>query len=129
MIPNSNADIASDRQGRYEITRHSVVSGDSLSTLAQRYGITVKELRVLNGLGGELIKIGQVLEIRSSKQSVKSVSLRKISYKVRRGDSLYKIAKNFSLSITDIIDWNSINKKSYLQPGQRLTLYINPRNI
>ena len=129
VIPNSNADIASDRQGRYEITRHSVVSGDSLSTLAQRYGITVKELRVLNGLGGELIKIGQVLEIRSSKQSVKSVSLRKISYKVRRGDSLYKIAKNFSLSITDIIDWNSINKKSYLQPGQRLTLYINPRNI
>ena len=129
VIPNSNTDVASDRQAKYEITRHSVVSGDSLSLLAQQYGITVKELRMLNGLGGELIKIGQVLEIRSSNQSVKSVSLRKISYKVRRGDSLYNIAKNFSLSINDITHWNSINKKSYLQPGQRLTLYINPRNI
>jgi len=84
---------------------------------------------MLNALGGELIKIGQVLEIRSPNQVSKAVSLRKISYKVRRGDSLYNIAKNFALSIADITNWNGINKKSYLQPGQRLTLYINPRNI
>ena len=40
---------------------------------------------MLNALGGELIKIGQVLEIRSPNQASKAVSLRKISYKVRRG--------------------------------------------
>jgi len=129
-IPNSNSEVAaSDTTGRYQLTRHEVVSGDSLSSLAKKYSTSVKELRMLNALGGELIKIGQVLEIRSPNQVSKAVSLRKISYKVRRGDSLYNIAKNFALSITDITNWNGINKKSYLQPGQRLTLYINPRNI
>jgi membrane-bound lytic murein transglycosylase D len=48
---------------------------------------------------------------------------------VRRGDSLYVIAKKFSLSIADITQWNSINREKFLQPGQRLTLYINPRSI
>ena len=129
-IPNSSSEVAaSDTTDRYQLTGHEVISGDSLSSLAKKYGTSVKELRMLNALGGELIKIGQVLEIRSPNRASKAVSLRKISYKVRRGDSLYNIAKNFALSIADITNWNGINKKSYLQPGQRLTLYINPRNI
>jgi membrane-bound lytic murein transglycosylase D len=129
-IPNSSSEVAaSDTTGRYPLMRHEVIAGDSLSSLAIKYGSSVKELQMLNALEGGLIKIGQVLEIRSSKQASKAVSLRKISYKVKRGDSLYTIAKNFALSIADITNWNGINKKIYLQPGQQLTLYINPRNI
>jgi membrane-bound lytic murein transglycosylase D len=73
--------------------------------------------------------VGQLLDIRSPSQSTKATSLRKLSYKVRRGDSLYVIAKKFSLSIADITQWNRINREKFLQPGQRLTLYINPRSI
>ncbi len=43
---------------------------------------------------------------------------------MRRGDSLYRIANQFKVSIDDIISWNALNPDAYLQPGQRLTLYV-----
>jgi membrane-bound lytic murein transglycosylase D len=45
-------------------------------------------------------------------------------YRVRRGDSLYVIAGKFNVSINDIISWNSLDPGKYLQPGQKLTLYV-----
>jgi membrane-bound lytic murein transglycosylase D len=45
-------------------------------------------------------------------------------YRVRRGDSLYRIAGKFNVSIDDIIAWNALDPGKYLQPGQTLTLYI-----
>ena len=49
-------------------TTHKVVSGDTLSALAKRYGTTVKELKDINGLKSDLIKVGQTLKlVRNSK--------------------------------------------------------------
>ena len=45
-------------------------------------------------------------------------------YRVRQGDSLYRIAGKFNVSINDIIAWNELDPGKYLQPGQRLTLYV-----
>jgi membrane-bound lytic murein transglycosylase D len=129
IIPKEDGDATTEKIGRYEIINHKVVAGDSLSALADQYDSSVSELRSLNALRGEFIKVGQLLDIRIPTQSIKASSLRKLSYKVRRGDSLYVIAKTFSLSISDITQWNSINREKFLQPGQRLTLYINPRSI
>ena len=129
VIPKGNGDATPEKTGRYEIINHRVVPGDTLSALAEQYESSVKEIRSLNALRGEFIQVGQLLDIRSPSQSTKATSLRKLSYKVRRGDSLYVIAKKFSLSIADITQWNSINREKFLQPGQRLTLYINPRSI
>lgn len=129
VIPKGNGDATPEKTGRYEIINHRVVPGDTLSALAEQYESSVKELRSLNALRGEFIQVGQLLDVRSPTQSLKTTSLRKLSYKVRRGDSLYVIAKKFSLSIADITKWNSINRENFLQPGQQLTLYINPRSI
>jgi len=46
---------------------------------------------------------------------------------VRNGDSLYRIADKFNLRINDIKKWNVVSK--YLQPGDRLTLYVDVTNI
>ena len=46
-----------------------------------------------------------------------------VSYSVKTGDSLYKIAKKFKVAVNDIMQWNDLNKNSTLQPGQRLLLY------
>ncbi|NRA85367.1 MAG: LysM peptidoglycan-binding domain-containing protein, partial [Gammaproteobacteria bacterium] len=48
---------------------------------------------------------------------------------VRSGDSIARIAQKFSLKMTDVIRWNSLNKKKYLQPGQRLKLYVDVTRI
>ncbi len=129
IISKGDGDATTEKIGPYEIINHKVVAGDTLSALANQYDSSVKELRSLNALRGGFIKVGQLLDIRMPTQSSKASSLRKLSYKVRRGDSLYVIAKKFSLSISDITQWNSINREKFLQPGQRLTLYINPRSI
>ena len=55
--------------------------------------------------------------------------VRKINYKVRRGDSLARIAQKFNLSVQQIRSWNSVANKKYLQPGDRLTLFVNVTNL
>ncbi len=51
--------------------------------------------------------------------------VRKIGYKVRNGDSLWRIANRFNVSVNDIQRWNGeLQQKKYLRPGQALTLYI-----
>ena len=114
---------------RYKTISHIVTLGDTLSSLALKYGTTVRDLRAQNGLNSELIRIGQALDILVPSASTKSTKLRRLFYTVKSGDSLYLIAKKFSLLISDITRWNKISREEYLQPGQKLTLFINPRII
>ena len=79
------------------------------------------------------LKQGQKLVVWSnSKQSSKQASvkthnpnntIKSIHYTVRNGDSLSRIATRYSVDVKDLHRWNSIKGK-YLQPGQRLKLYI-----
>jgi membrane-bound lytic murein transglycosylase D len=52
-----------------------------------------------------------------------SQTIQPISYTVRSGDSLSRIASRYSVSVADLHRWNTIKGK-YLQPGQKLKLYI-----
>ena len=48
-----------------------------------------------------------------------------IKYTTRGGDSLYKIANKFKVTVSNLIKWNNINIKKPLKIGKRLKLYIN----
>ena len=50
--------------------------------------------------------------------------IKKLRYRVRKGDSLARIASKFNLTVNDILSWNSIGKQKYIHPGQRLTLFV-----
>jgi membrane-bound lytic murein transglycosylase D len=54
--------------------------------------------------------------------------VRKVGYRVRKGDSLARIASRFSVNVRDIASWNDLNTARYLQPGQSLVLYVDIRN-
>ena len=56
--------------------------------------------------------------------NAKNAVVRSVYYKVRSGDSLARIAKKFNVKVTDIVKWNQIDTKKYLQPGQSLKLYV-----
>ena len=43
---------------------------------------------------------------------------------MRRGDSLARISQKFKVSINQLKDWNQLDTKKYLQPGQRLVMYV-----
>ena len=107
---------------------YTVVAGDTLSEIAEKHKVSIRNLKRSNNLTNNLIRVGQVLIIKAPSDP-KATPIRKLNYQVRSGDSLYLIAKKFNLKIADITSWNKLDKNKYLQPGQRLTLYINPLRI
>lgn len=109
---------------------HVVKSGDSFWSLAKRYNVGVRQLARWNSMApGDPLQLGKRLVIWS-KPGTQSLSsndrqvIRKVGYKVRSGDSLARIAGKFNLRVADILRWNKLDKARYLQPGQRLTLYV-----
>jgi len=105
---------------------HKVRQGDSLWNIARQYDVTVNQVTRWNRLDeGKLIRPGQQLVIwQKGKISADGKRVRTVNYTVRNGDSLYRIAQKFSVSITDLRRWNNLSRGKYLQPGQHLKLYV-----
>lgn len=104
---------------RYKL--YQVRKGDTLAAIAGKHGVSVSKLVLWNQwprskslMPGHELVVGY--DFVSSGDAT-------VSYDVRAGDSLYKIAKKFKVAVNDIVQWNDLNKSSTLQPGQRLLLY------
>jgi len=105
-------------------TKYTVRSGDSFWLIARRFNISHNKLADFNNLSrGDTLSIGQILHIPQT-IAAKNKKNKKIVYKVRSGDSLYTISKQFRVSITDLKRWNRLSTKQYLQPGQKLKVFI-----
>ncbi len=114
--------------------QYRIAAGDSLSTIAQRYGTSVSNLMALNGLRNHSIRSGQVLILPGAAQhqpltaaQVASTRARLASgkpqeYVIRTGDSLWSIAQRFNVSTQQLAAWNAISYKKPIQPGQRLKI-------
>ena len=114
---------------------YMVRKGDSLWEIAQRANVSVSALVKLNQIGPrDVLQIGQKVLVPSasgsstvkltSSEAPVPVKVRKIQYRVRRGDSLSRIAQRFRVRVSDIVSWNDVDPRRYLQPGQGLTLFI-----
>ena len=100
-----------------------VKKGDSLYSIANSLGISVEDLKNANGLSGNLINVGQVLNIPVNSNKIPGdYSV----YTVRKGDSLWKVANDFNVSVNDIIDYNNLGTTN-LQIGQELLIPNNPK--
>ena len=132
MLAAARVDGRSDRTGRRPAV-HVVRSGDSLWRIAKRHRMNVNTLARMNGMGtGDTLRAGQklVLNPRASSSKSKSVASgnsRQVSYKVRRGDTLSRIAQVFGVSVSDLVNWNGISKQATLRPGQKLTVNVHRR--
>jgi membrane-bound lytic murein transglycosylase D len=111
---------------------YEVRSGDSLWSIAQRYGVGTGELASWNAMApGDVLSVGRELVIWSNTGLALTPSgfngpeqIRKVDYVVRRGDSLSAIAGRFRVSLSDLVEWNGLAPDRYLQPGQSLELYV-----
>ena len=100
---------------------HVVVSGDSLWKLAKKYDTEVRIIKEINYIDSDLLSINDTLLIPLSK----SKSNNFIPYEmhiVSEGDTLWDLSKKYNIAIEDLIRMNSLNKDSYLQLGQQLTI-------
>lgn len=103
--------------------RYTVRSGDTLSGIASRYGVQVKELRHANGLSSSRIYPGSTLTIPGSGtvSTAGRGSTAATTYQVRKGDTLYDIARQFGVSVTEIRRLNGLNT-SRIYPGDVLKI-------
>ena len=134
LIPHSrdNIDYLSNTLSQSSTKQpiyHSIRQGDSLWTIAKQYDTSINRLRKINKLSSNTLRLGERLVVGSHLEEVAAKNRRKLSYRVRRGDSLSLIASKFDLAIRDITRWNKIGRNDLLQPGQRLTLFIDGLKI
>lgn len=99
--------------------QHQVRPGESLWIIARRYGVTVDELQRWNGLAGNsLIRPGDRILVNMSQPG----SSQAREYTVRRGDSLWTIARRHDVSVRELMRWNGLAEGAILRPGQTLTI-------
>lgn len=111
---------------------HRVRNGDSLWAIAARHDVSVAELAAANGLPTRAtLRLGQALRIpagnapsaaplgRDTRALAQNRTLR---YKVRSGDSLWTISRQFKVTVEQLVAWNGLGRKHQLRPGQELQI-------
>ena len=83
-----------------------VKKGDSLWSIANKYGITVKELKEINKLTSNNLKVGQTLKLTKNDEMIPEDYL---IYKVKKGDSLWDIASSYNTTVDTLKKINNLS--------------------
>lgn len=104
---------------------YRVVSGDSLHSIAKRHRITVAELKRANRLSSNSLRVGQQLQLPGQQQarSSRPAAPPARHYRVRQGDTLWRIANAQGVTLRDLQRWNGLGSNSALRPGQQLRIH------
>lgn len=102
---------------------HDVENGDTISSIALKYGITQRRLLSMNGLDNAKIRIGQKIAVIDARNIPESV----VEYVVSIGDTLSEIANTFSVNMQDITqsDGKALDD-DVIHPGDTLNIIVTP---
>lgn len=124
---NSGADTLISELPKGETTEYRVVEGDTVSSIAQKFGVTIDTIMWENSLKSvDAIKVKQILRI---------LPVTGVKYKVKRGETIYSIAKAHQVDAQNIIDYPfntfSNDETFALSAGQELIIPdgIKPKEI
>ena len=122
-VSNNNSATTKPAAGTYSY--HKVRSGETLGTIASRYGTTVSTIQRLNGLRSTKIYVGQRLKVKKGKTTTTMTSKPKPTsakkyYSVRSGDTFGKIAQRHRLSQSQLKRLNPRINISRLSIGQKI---------
>ncbi len=110
---------------------HNVRRSENLTKIASIYGVTVSDLKNWNNLSSSRLRVGQRLRIvrpttrnanTSGMLAESTTQESKMVYRVRRGDSLWSIARKFRTTIDKLMKWNETADRD-IKPGQRIVIY------
>ena len=126
---------------------HRIRPGETLSTIASRYRVSMREIKRFNKIRGTIIRAGHYLVIpvpqnrqyyrryarahqkryaKKSKPVANVPGRQKRRYKVKRGDTLWDIASKFSVTVSQIRRWNGLGRTRIIHPGQALNIWLKP---
>ncbi len=124
---NSGADTLVSESPKGETTEYRIVEGDTVSSIALKFKVTIDTIMWENNLKSvDAIKVGQILKI---------LPVTGVKYKVKRGETIYSIAKAYQVDAQNIIDYpfnTFTNDETFaLSAGQELIIPegIKPKEI
>lgn len=114
----SQGNSSSNTNSSNSTTTYVVKSGDTLSNIAAKYGVTVDYLVKLNGIAdANKIYVGQVIKIKGT-----TIPSSNTSYIVKIGDTLGEIATKFGVTVNEIAKLNGITNVNLIYVGQKLII-------
>lgn len=110
--------------------KHTIKSGESLSVIAQKYRTSTAQIKRLNNLRSDFIRVGKYLLIPITNtaaqqllnQPIKKYNGKKHYHKVKKGESLWVIARYYNVSTRTLCQWNNISIRKPLRKGQKLEI-------
>ncbi|MFQ5768693.1 MAG: LysM peptidoglycan-binding domain-containing protein, partial [Acidobacteriota bacterium] len=113
--------------------RHRVARGETLSTIAVRYGTSIYAIQQANGLknphriykGQNLMIPGSAVRVAAlaATEAPESKDGERITHRVRRGDTLSSIARRYRTNIASLVEWNALSNVGLIRSGQKLVVY------
>ncbi|TNE79113.1 MAG: LysM peptidoglycan-binding domain-containing protein [Bacteroidetes bacterium] len=102
---------------------HTVKEGETLFGIARKYNISVQELKEINQLTDNALRIGQELQLNKTeqKETPKSEEIKPKTHHVQAGETLYSISKKYGVSVEKLKEWNKLSDNS-LSAGQELRI-------
>lgn len=128
---DSSSDSSSSGSSTSSTGYHQVQSGETLSTIAAKYGVTTNQLATWNKIGNiHFIRTGWVLQVSasgsssggSSSGSTSSGTVAENQYVVQAGDNLYRLAIRFGTTVEQLAAWNNISNTRLIYTGDVLTV-------
>ena len=145
LIPNENAITFTEAyellpaNQRLRWKRHQVTYGETLSEIAQQYNTTEKQIKISNDMDSNIIRADKFLMIPmayNNLESYKNTSDQRLISKqnkqrggeriehiIKRGESLWLIARRYDVKINALASWNNMSPKDMLSIGDKLVLW------
>ncbi len=102
---------------------YTVKTGDNLAAIADKYDVSISDIKDWNSLESDKILVGQKLKIYSDKKVTSTEKKSsKQTYTVKEGDNLTQIADKFDVDVDDLKDWNGL-ESDVIYSGQVLKIY------
>jgi membrane-bound lytic murein transglycosylase D len=109
---------------------YTVQRGDSLSQIADRFGVGLSDLMAVNNMGNRhFIRVGQQLQLPRTAAAPATPALVDGRYRVRQGDSLSGIANRFGVAEEKIVALNGLSDRNAIYKGQLLRLEGEPAQL
>lgn len=100
-----------------------VKKNDNLYDIAKEYNTTVGILKALNNLSSNILQVGQILKLPTSLVE-ETIPGDYLIYTIKKGDNLYSIAKNYNITLEELINFNQ-QGSTLLHIGEQLLIPIN----
>lgn len=101
---------------------HTVKEGENLTGIAEKYNVSVKNIKDWNDIDDDKIIPGQELKVSKPSEKSNKETTKTKTYKVKKGDTLASIAEEFNISIANLKKWNDLNSDGTIYVGQELKL-------